>query len=161
MIKHLTILYSVFFVYILFKIRIFGNYIFKQISKLTKTYLFSKGWVWEKIVEKEIYCAHLAQLSRTFVFEIHIFENYMLIQISKLTKKYLFIKGCVWEKIVKEEIYRARLVQLSAIFIFSKFAFLKMICLYKFRNRQKSIYFQKDASERKLLFCFVKKTKWQ
>ena len=41
---------------------------FKKMSKLTKMYSFPKGCVWVKIVEEEIYCARLAQLSTTFVF---------------------------------------------------------------------------------------------
>ena len=47
------------------------------------------------------------------------------------------------------DIYCARLAQLSATFIFSKFTFLKNICLNKFWNLQKCIYFGKFASERK------------
>ena len=50
-----------------FQIRIFENYMFIQIPKSTKNYLFSKGCVWEKIVEKEIYWARLAKLGKTFV----------------------------------------------------------------------------------------------
>ena len=84
-------------------------------------------------------------------FEIRIFENYMFEQILKLTKMYLFWKRCVWEKIVKEEICCARRAQISTTFLFSKFAFFKIICLHKFWNWQKCIYFEKDASERKLL----------
>ena len=52
-----------------FEISIFENYMFKQISKSTKMYLFSKRCVWEKIVEEEIYCSCLAQLSTTFFFK--------------------------------------------------------------------------------------------
>ena len=51
-----------------FEIRIFENYMFEQILKLTNMYLFWKGCVWEMIDEGEIHCAHLAQLSTTFLF---------------------------------------------------------------------------------------------
>ena len=51
-----------------FKIHIFENFMFKQILKLTKLYLFLKRCVSEKIVKVEIYCAHLEKLSTTFVF---------------------------------------------------------------------------------------------
>ena len=51
-----------------FTIRIFENCMFKQILKLTNMYLFWKRCVSEKIVEKEIHCSLLAQLSTTFVF---------------------------------------------------------------------------------------------
>ena len=58
-----------------FKIRIFENYMFKQISKSTKMYLFLKGCVWEKIAMEEIYCACLAQLSTSFIFLKFVFLN--------------------------------------------------------------------------------------
>ena len=59
-----------------FKIHIFENYVFKQILKLTKMYLFWKICVWEKIVKEEIYCARLAQLSTTFVFSKFTFKKF-------------------------------------------------------------------------------------
>ena len=84
-------------------------------------------------------------------FENRIFENYMFKQISKLTKMYLLGKRYDWEKIVEEEIYFPCPAQLNTTFVFSKFAFLKIISLRKFQNRQKCFYSQKDTSERKLL----------
>ena len=51
-----------------FEIRIFENCMSKQILKFTNMYLFWKRCVSYKIVEEEIYCSRLAQLSTTFVF---------------------------------------------------------------------------------------------
>ena len=175
---------------------------YEQILKFTKMYLFWKICVWDKIVNEDIYCARLAQLSTTFLFtkfaflkiiclnkfwnwhkciyfekmrlrencwvrdllclssktrhnfsfhEIRIFENWMFKQILKVTNVYLFWKGCVWEIIVRKKICCAYLAKLSITFLFTIFAFLKIVCLNKFGNLQKCIYFEKDATERKLL----------
>ena len=62
---------------------------FKQISKLTKKYLFSK----KKNVEEEIHCPHLAQISTTFVFKkLKFFENICLNKFWKWQKCIYFQK---------------------------------------------------------------------
>ena len=66
----------------LFKIRIFENYKFKQISKLIKMYLFSKGCIWEKIVREEIYYSCLAQLllfQNSHFWKLYVQTNFEII----------------------------------------------------------------------------------
>ena len=87
----------------------FLKIMFKQISKLTKMYLFSKGCVWEKIVEQEIYCARLAQLSTIFFFSKF-----------KLLKIICFNKFRNWQKCIyfrtvesKRRLLRKRFIVLA------------------------------------------------
>ena len=80
-----------------FEIRNFENCMFKQILKLRNMYLFLKGCVWEVIVEEEIYCAHLAQLSTPFLF-----SKFAFLKIISLNKFWNWQICIYYEKDVSE-----------------------------------------------------------
>ena len=54
--------------FVFFRIRILENYMFKQSLKFIIMHLFWTICISEKNVQKDIYCARLAQLSTTFIF---------------------------------------------------------------------------------------------
>ena len=126
-------------------------YVWTNFEIYINVFILKKMRLRENCWGRNLLCTPSATQHKFSFYEIRIFENCMFKQILKVSNVYLFWKGCVWEIIVGKEIFVACLAELSTTSLFTKFAFLKIICLNKFWNWQKCIYYGKDASERKLL----------
>ena len=129
-----------------FAIRVFENYMFKQILKVANVYLFWKGCVWEIIVKEEICCARLAQLSTTFLFsQFGFFKNicYTNFESGKcvfILKKMRLSENC-WGR---DFLCSPSTTQHN--FFFYEIRIFENYMLYKFWKWQMCIYFEKDAS---------------